>query len=173
LAVRTFPIQENVGKNLRGGQSERDYTVVTRADTEHVVNSLTATLVQSEHAALAAQLLSGDALVHPTCTRTVTADHHPGEEVVVDTYQSTDLQDEARQALKQEATRKLGTRYDLTDTVPVHVLQVKLTTDQKQGLTTKNVRVEGNWIYQFSQNELKQIKQLPRFGPNVSCSTLS
>lgn len=156
---------------FRGGQSERDYPVVTRADLDHVVNSLTGTLTQGEHAALTAQLTPGEALVPPTCTRAVTTDHQPGEEaaaVIVTVaerctavaYQSAALQDEAGQALTREATRQLGTRYGLIGTMQVSVLQASLTANQKQGIAIMSVRVEGTWSYQFSQDELQQIKRL-------------
>lgn len=156
---------------FRGGQSERDYPVVTRADLDHVVNSLTGTLTQGEYAALTAQLTPGEALVPPTCTRAVTTDHQPGEEaaaVIVTAaerctavaYESAALQDEAGQALTREATRQLGTRYGLIGTMQVSVLQASLTANQKQGIAIMSIRVEGTWSYQFSQDELQQIKRL-------------
>jgi hypothetical protein len=156
---------------FQGGQSERDYPVVTRADLDHVVTSLTATLTQGEYAALRAQLSSGEALVPPTCTPTVTADHRPGEEAAAVTvtvaehctaiaYESAALQDEAVSLFTQEATRQLGTRYGLIGTIQVRVLQAALTTDQEWGITTMSVRVEGIWSYQFSQDELQRIKRL-------------
>jgi hypothetical protein len=65
---------------FQGGQAERNYPVDTRADTNQVVTSLTAALTRSEQAALTAQLSPGEALVPPICTRTVMANHQPGEE---------------------------------------------------------------------------------------------
>lgn len=156
---------------FQGGQSERDYPVVTRTDLDHVVTSLTATLTHGEYAALRAQLSSGEALVPPTCTPTVTADHRTGEEAAAVTvtvaehctavaYERAALQDEAVSLFTQEATRQLGTRYGLIGTIHVRVLQAALTADQKWGIATMSVRVEGTWSYQFSQDELQRIKRL-------------
>ncbi len=156
---------------FQGGQTERDYPVVTRADSDHVVTGLTGTLTQGEHAALTDQLTPGESLVPPTCTRAVTADQRPGEAAAAVTvtvaerctavaYQSTDLQDEAGQALTQEATHQLGTHYGLIGTIQMNVLQAVLATNQKRGIATMAVRVEGTWAYQFSQLELQQIKRL-------------
>src|SRR5260370_26666334 len=63
---------------FQGGHNERDYTVVTRADRDNAVSSLTATLGQSEQAALAAQLAPGEALAPPACKPHETPHHHPG-----------------------------------------------------------------------------------------------
>lgn len=60
----------------------------------------------------------------------------------------------------QEAIRQVGTHYSLLGTRQIHVLQAMLAADQKQGIATMSVRVEGTWTYQFSQDELQQIKRL-------------
>ena len=156
---------------FHGGQAERDYTVITRADLDHAVTSLTGTLTQGEYAALTAQLTPGEVQVTPTCTRTVTADHKSGEEAAAVTvtvaerctavaYESVALQDEAVQALTREATRRLGTRYGLIGKLQVSILQAALTANQKQGIATIAFRAVGTWSYQFSQDELQQIKYL-------------
>jgi hypothetical protein len=69
--------------SFRGGQNERDYTVVTREDIDHWVASLTTTLILSEHEAFAVQLARQEALATPPCTRRVTADQQTGAEAAV------------------------------------------------------------------------------------------
>ncbi len=69
--------------SFRGGQNERDYTVVTREDIDHGVASLTTTLILSEHEAFAVKLAMHEALATPPCTRRVTADHQAGAEAAV------------------------------------------------------------------------------------------
>ncbi len=156
---------------FQGGQTARDYTIVTKNDIETVVTSLATTLLHSEQAALTTQLSPSEALVTPTCTPTVTTDHQPGEEAAAVTvtvaercaamaYESAALQDEAVRLFTQEATRQLGTRYGLIGTIQVSVLQAALTAGQKRGIATMSVRVEGTWTYEFSQDELQQIKRL-------------
>jgi hypothetical protein len=104
---------------FQGGQAERDYPVVAKADMDHAVTRLTTEIVWSEQAALAAQRAPGEALVPPTCSATVTANHRPGEEAVAVTvtvaerctaaaYQRRDMQNEAVYLYTQEVTRQVG-----------------------------------------------------------------
>jgi hypothetical protein len=154
---------------FQDGQNERDYTVVTRADRDNVVSSLTTTLGQSEQAALAAQLDPGEALVTPACKPEVTTDHQPGAEAATVTvtvsvlctavaYESAALQDDAVQLLTRQATHMLGLHYSLMGAVEVHVVHAALF-DKKRGIATIAVHVEGIWAYQFSQDELEKIKE--------------
>jgi len=155
---------------FQGGHNERDYTVVTRADRDNVVSSLTATLGQSEQAALSAQLAPGEALATPACKPEVTPDHQPGAEAASVTvtvsvhctavaYESVVLQERATSILTTKAQQQLGTHYSLIGAVQVSALQAMIT-DQKRGRASIAVTVDGTWTYQFSQQELWRIKQL-------------
>lgn len=154
---------------FRGGQNERDYAVVTRADIDNVASNLAATLVQGERAALAAQLSTGEALVTPACKPEVTPDHQPGAEAAAVTvtvseqctaiaYESDALRHGATQVFIQQAAHLLGTHYSLIGAIQVNVVNAALF-DKKQGIATIAVHVEGIWAYQFSQDELEKIKK--------------
>jgi hypothetical protein len=155
---------------FQGGHQERDYTVVTRADVDNIVSSLTTMLNQSEQAALAAQLTPGEALVTPACKPEVTLDHQPGAEAATVTvtvsvrctavaYESAALQERAASILTTKAQQQLGTHYSLIGAVQVSTLQAMIT-DQKWGRASIAVTVDGTWTYRFSQQELWRIKQL-------------
>ncbi len=154
---------------FQGGQNERDYTVVARADIGNVASSLAATLIQDEQAALASQLSAGEALVTPTCRPEVTSDHQPGAEatavkVTVSeqcwafAYESAYLRDEAARAFTQQAAHLLGTHYSLVGTMRVLVVRSVLR-DNKLGIATISIYIGGIWAYRFSQDELEKIKK--------------
>jgi hypothetical protein len=154
---------------FQGGQRERDYRVVTRADRDHVASDLATTLIQSERAALAAQLSSSEALVTPACKPEVTSDHQPGAEAAAVTvtaaeqcravaYESAALRDEATQVFMQQAASLLGTHYRLVRAMQVQVVRSALD-DNKREIATLAVHVGGIWAYRFSQDELEKIKK--------------
>ncbi len=157
-------------KNLApftGGQDTRGYTTVTRDDIERVVNRLTPHLLQSEQAALTAQLTEGEALVPPTCTPTESADHGPGSEAtavqvtvsescIAVAYNQQAVQVKALQLLTSMAATQLGTAYHLTGSIQVTV---------KQATATKtpivlSLSLLGTWVYTFSPQEQQHIKTL-------------
>ena len=153
---------------FRGGQNERDYSVVARADIDNIVSSLTATLIKEEQAALTSQLSASEALVTPSCISKVTPDHLPGEEAtsvkVTDTercvaiaYKSASLRKEATRAFMQQAQRRLGTHYRLIGAMWVQVVRTALRSNQ-EGIATISVYIGGTWMYQLSQKELEMIK---------------
>ena len=155
---------------FHGGQHKRDYTVVTRQDLDHGVESLTTTLIQSSHAAFTAQLTAHEALVTPACTRSVTADHQAGAEAATATvtvseqctaiaYDAAALQEQATQVLTSELAQRVGTHYSLVGTVQASVLHARII-DQKREVARLTVNIEGTWMYQFSQQELQRIRQL-------------
>jgi hypothetical protein len=155
---------------FQGGQQERDYTVVTREDLDQGVASLTATLIQSAHAAFTAQLTTNEALVTPACTRTVTADHRAGAEAATVTvtvaeqcaaiaYDEAALHEQATQVLSRELAQRVGTHYHLVSTVQASVLHARII-DQRRKVADMTVHIEGTWMYQFSQQELQRIRQL-------------
>jgi hypothetical protein len=154
---------------FQGGQNERDYTVVARADIDNVTISLTAALIKGEQAALASQLSAGESLVTPACRPEVTSDHQPGAEATAVkvtvtercravAYESASLRDEAARTFTQQAARLLGTRYRLVDAMQVQVVRSALR-DNQRGIATIFVHIGGTWAYRFSQDELESIKE--------------
>jgi hypothetical protein len=154
---------------FQGGQNERDYTVVARADIDNITSSLTAALIKGEQAAFASQLSTGEALVTPACRPEVTPDHQPGAETTAVkvtvtercravAYESASLRDEAARAFTQQAARLLGTHYRLIDAMRVQVVRSALR-DNQGGIATISVQIGGTWAYRFSQDELERIKE--------------
>jgi hypothetical protein len=154
---------------FQGGQHERDYMVVTRKDIDHGVATLMATLIPSEHAAFTAQLISNEALATPPCKHRVTADPQAGAEAATVTvtvseqctaiaYNAAALQEQATQVLTRELAQRGGAHYRLVGAVQVSVLHAWII-DQRREVTRLSVRIEGRWMYQFSQQQLQRIKQ--------------
>ncbi len=154
---------------FQGGQGERDYTVVTRADIDRIASRLATTLIQSEQAALVTQLSTGEALVTPSCKPEVIPDHQPGAEAIAVTvtvseqcraiaYKGASLRDEASRLFTRQAARLLGTHFSPIGAIQVHVVHTALF-DKKRGMATIAVHVEGIWAYRFSQDELEKIKK--------------
>jgi hypothetical protein len=155
---------------FRGGQVERDYTVVTSKDIDRGVAGLMTTLIQSAQAAFTAQLMTNDALVIPDCKRTVTADHQAGAEAAAVTvrvseqctaiaFDAAALRERATRMFTYELVRREGIHYRLVGAVQVSVLHARFI-DQKRGVASLTVHIEGTWMYQFSQRELQRIRQL-------------
>ncbi len=155
---------------FQGGQGERDYTVVTRADIDRVVSSLASTLMQAEQAALSSQLSAGEALVTPACKPEVTSDHRPGaeaaavavtvsEQCMAGAYESAALRDEATHVFTQQAAYLLDTHYSLVGAIQVQVVRSALL-ENNRDFATIAVHVGGLWAYRFSQDELEKIKKL-------------
>jgi len=156
-------------KNLApfsGGQNERDYPMVTKADLDRVVKSLAPSLFQSEQAALSAQLTAGEALAPPTCSPTTTADHAVGSEattvqVTVSqscgavAYNQQAVQVQATQLLISMAATQLGTGYTLTGTIQVTTIQATATKK-----VVFSFMCMGTWVYTLTPQEQQQIKHL-------------
>ena len=153
---------------FHGGQNERDYPVVARADIDNAVSRLAATLIREEQAAFMSKLTAGEALVTPTCSSVVANDHLPGEETtsvkvamtercVAIAYQRQSLWNKATRALTQQVLRVLGTHYRLVGAVRVQVLCTALR-DIPGRIATVSVRVGGTWMYQFDRKDLEMIK---------------
>ena len=155
---------------FRGGQLERDYTVVTSKDIDRGVTGLTTTLIQSAQAAFATQLTTNEALVTPDCKRTVTSDQQAGAEAAAVTvtvseqcaaiaFDAAALRERATRMITYELARREGIHYRLLGAVQVSVLHARFI-DQKRGIASLTVHMEGMWMYQFSQQEIQRIRQL-------------
>src|SRR5712692_3342460 len=149
-----------------GGQDARDFLLVTKADIQRVVDRLSPDLLQSEQAALTAQLTAGESLAPPTCSPTVTADHRPGSEattiqvIVSETctgvaYNQQAVQVKASQLLTSMAATQLGTGYTLTGTIQVTMTQATVTKKVVFSFTCV-----GTWVYTLTPQEQQHIKTL-------------
>lgn len=145
-----------------GGQNERDFIYVTKGDLQHAINALTPELLQSQQAALQSQLRPGEALVSPTCTKTETADHLPGDETsqvkvtVSETcsailYNKDTLQTQAISILNNLAAKKLGTGYRLFGSIQATVTQAAHTP------STLVLSLSGVWVFQINEESIKNL----------------
>ncbi len=117
LAVSSDLTVKNLS-NFSGGQDARDFQTVTKQDIAQAAAPLKTTLAQSMQGALTGQLQSGEALVTPPCTPTITTDHQIGNEAtqvkvtVSETcsgvaYNTQELETKATQLLTTQALKKL------------------------------------------------------------------
>ena len=157
-----------VAKNTQdftGGQSARDFIIVTRTDINTEVTSLLLALSQSEDAALQAQLHSNEQLITPSCTPHVVSDHKPVEEakqvaVTVSVtcsgigYDAHEVYTNATQAIT-----KLGADYRLMGDIQVTIIRATIT-PKRQGLVILTVQVTGTWVYQITPDMQQHLTKL-------------
>lgn len=152
-----------------GGQEARDFNAVTRQDIQRVETNLFTQLLQSERAALAARLTPGEALAPPICTQAAASDHQVGEEATLvavtvsetcsaAAYDAEAFSKVAAQELMEQARKQLGTHFGLIAPIQLHVLRVTIT-DRQQESGILVVQAVGMYAYQFSLQELAQLKR--------------
>src|SRR5258707_3443293 len=166
LAVSSDLTVKNLS-NFSGGQDARDFQTVTKQDIAQAAAPLKTTLAQSMQGALTGQLQSGEALVTPPCTPTITTDHQIGNEAtqvkvtVSETcsgvaYNTQELETKATQLLTTQALKKLGTGYSLLGDVQVTTNTATVTASRPTITFTCN----GVWVYALSNQAQKHIKDL-------------
>jgi len=149
-----------------GGQDERNFQTVAKADISSVATPLKTAVTQSMSGALQSQLTPREQLYVLPCIPTVTSDHQPGQEAtqvkvsVSETcsavaYNSQELDTKATDFLTHQATTKLATGYSLLGDAKVTVTQA---TVQKQVFLS--FHASGTWIYGLSQKTQQQIKHI-------------
>src|SRR6266446_5579307 len=166
LAVSSDLTVKNLS-NFSGGQDARDFQTVTKQDIANAAAPLKTTLAQSMQGALTGQTKSGEALVTPTCTPTITTDHQIGQEAtqvkvtVSETcsgvaYNTQELTTKATQLLTTQALKKLGTGYSLLGDVQVTTTTATVTASRPTIAFTCN----GVWVYALSNQAQEHIKDL-------------
>ncbi len=166
LAVSSDLTVKNLA-NFSGGQDARDFQTVTKQDIANAAAPLKTTLAQSMQGALTGQTKSGEALVTPTCTPTITTDHQVGDEAtqvkvtVSETcsgiaYNTQELTTKATQLLTTQASKKLGTGYSLLGDVQVTTTTATVTASRPTIAFTCN----GVWVYALSNQAQEHIKDL-------------
>jgi len=142
------------------GQDARTFSIVTQADIQQVVAQLTSRLLQSEQAALSAQIQTGEQLFTPTCPRTSHTDRQPGDEATevkvsvsetcaAGAYNQQALQEQGEQLLNAKAGA-LGKSYRLTGDIHATMLS-------KQDAAGIRVQFTGIYLYQINQQELTRL----------------
>ena len=145
-----------------GGRNARNFSYVTQADIQQAMNTLTPKLLQSEQAAISAQVKPQEQLIPPMCQPTTTSDHQPGDEApsvevtVSETcsavvYNKDALQTQATALLSHQALQTLGTGYRLFGNIQANVSH----TAHPQ--TTLVFFVQGTWIYQINEQRIKSM----------------
>jgi len=150
-----------------GGQDERDFQTVAKADIVSGATPLKTSLAQRLSAALRNQLRSGEVLISPTCTFQVSSDHQVGAEANQVTvtvaatcsaiaYNKDGLHKAVTQLLTSQAIRTFGTGYHLIGefTVTVHQATRSDTTP------TLVFASHSTWVYGVSAKMEERIKTL-------------
>ena len=150
-----------------GGLDTRDYKVVTKNDIQKLETSLRTQLFQLEQVDLMNRLMSGEALVMPTCTPTTRSNHKVGDEATQVTvmvsepcpgvaYDTNALREKAIQLLTAKAARDLGNRYNLIGNIQTSILHTTIT-NKKQVSIMLQVSMKGVWAYQIDQQQIKAL----------------
>ncbi len=154
---------------FHSGQDERDFRTVTTNDLNEVATSLKTTLAQSMQAALQSQSESGEALLTPPCTPTVSADHHVGEEAVqlkvtvsetcsAVAYNSQELRGKVTNLLTHQAVQTVGTGYSRLGDVQITTKQATVAPPHR--LVFLSFVSQGTWVYALTSQEQQYIKEL-------------
>jgi len=166
LAVSSDLTVKNLS-NFSGGQDARDFQTVTKQDIANAATPLKTTLAQSMQGALTGQTKSGEALVTPTCTPTISADHQVGDEAtqvkvtLTETcsgvaYDTQELESSATQLLTAQALKKLGAGYSLLGDVQVTTTTATVTASHP----IIAFSCTGVWVYALSDAAQEHIKDL-------------
>src|SRR5260221_2629974 len=166
LAVSSDLTVKNLS-NFSGGQDARDFQTVTKQDIANAAAPLKTTLAQSMQGALTGQTKSGEALVTPTCTPTISADHQVGDEAtqvkvtLTETcsgvaYDTQELESSATQLLTTQGLKKLGTGYSVLGDVQVTTTTATVTASHPIIAFSCN----GVWVYVLSDKAQEHIKDL-------------
>lgn len=166
ISITTSTLQVR-NSQFSGGQDARDFQTVAKGDIDLTASHLKDTINQSMQGALAGELKSGEMLVSPTCTNSVTSNHQPGAEAATVqvtaaqtcsaiAYNENTLQQQATQLLTQKALQTLGSGYSLFGTIQVTVNHALLT----HTTPTLVLSLTGTWAYAISDTEQQRIKRL-------------
>ncbi len=145
-----------------GGQTERDYQSVAKADIQNVVSNLSQQFQQTLQTKTASLISSDETLITPIpCTSNMQSNHPAGAEAMQVTvtlhetctpvsYNTQDFQSQAESILSQAAILKLGTGYSLLGNVETSIVKTML----KNTSLILTVVCNGMWAYQFNIHQL-------------------
>jgi VCBS repeat-containing protein len=153
-----------------GGQEERNFQTVAKADIATTAAPLKTAVAQSMSAALQSQLTPQEQLSLLPCPPHVTSDHQPGQEatqvkVTVSqtcsavAYNREELEKKATVFLATQAHQKTGAGYILFGTVHVSVRQATMTSTPHP-LVFLSFHAQGTWFYGLTHTAQEQIKHL-------------
>src|SRR6266496_1200363 len=149
-----------------GGQNPQPNSVVQQSDINGAASALTASLTPGTQAALQKQVHTNEQVVPNTlrCTSAVSAnhaagDHAPNVTVIVSVTCKEEVYDQqaaltlGANLLAKQASTDLGPNYALMGNIVAKVTRV--TVVDTKGTLSIHVRVEGVWVYQFSNTVLQ------------------
>jgi len=149
-----------------GGQNPQPNSVVQQSDINGAASALTASLTPGTQAALQKQVHTNEQVVPNTlrCTSAVSAnhaagDHAPNVTVIVSVTCKEEVYDQqaaltlGANLLAKQASTDLGPNYALMGNIVAKVTRV--TVVDTKGTLSILVRVEGVWVYQFSNTVLQ------------------
>jgi Baseplate J-like protein len=159
-----------VAKNVAGfsgGQDERNFQTVAKADVTNASTSLKTLIMQSTKGALQGQLKPGEELQTLPCNPIVASDHQIGDEatkvqVTVSqtcsavAYNSEELKANTTQQLTSQAIKRLGAGYSLLGESQVKVIQI--TTGRPT--PTLTFSSQGSFVYGLSARSQERMKTL-------------
>jgi hypothetical protein len=159
-----------LAKNVQpfyGGRDARTYPMVSQSDIDRAVTHLKPSLSQSVQGAFSTQLVSGEALIAPTCVLKTATDHNIGEETSqvqvslsetcqAGAYNTNDLQQMVSHLVSQEAIRRYGTGYSLTGDMRLTLASTAPITSGQQ-IAAIQVNTASTWVYQFGKRQQQQI----------------
>ncbi len=145
---------------FNGGRDARDFTYVSKGDIQGVVSQLTPRLLQSEQAALTAQLVQGESFVSPVCTSRTTTNHNAGEEaqnVTVTVSQTCATVAYNQQELQRSGERILAithaaslVHFQRVGGIQISILSQVLSSQR----ATLKVQLSSTWVYALNQQRI-------------------
>ena len=145
-----------------GGQNERDYQSVAKADIQNVVSNLSRQFQQTLQEKTTSLVAASETLITPIpCTSNMQSDHAAGAEATQVTvtlhetctpvaYNTNDFKSQANHVLSQAVTQTYGTGYSLLGNVET---SIEKTTLQKSSILF-TVVCSGMWAHAFNVHQL-------------------
>ncbi len=167
--------------SFTGGQSQRDYTNVSRADIGTTASGIKTTLHKSEQAALQAQIHPGEELLTLPCNQQVHSDYQVGDEArevtvaVSETclgigYDAHQVDANATQLIQDETTKSLGTGYRLLGDMQVRIVRATIT-DRMRGIATLTLILDAAYVYTLTPGVKEHLVQLIASKPTQQAIT--
>jgi serine/threonine protein kinase len=152
-----------------GGTDSSTYSVVQQSDIDDATNSLIATNQPDPQKVLQGQIHSNEQLVGtPQCQSKVSSNHQAGDKAAQltasmvftctgEVYDKRGAQALSTTLLAHQATTDPGTGYVLVGLIKTVVSNATL---ENQGTVTITVNAEGVWVYQFNQEQQRDLAKL-------------
>ncbi len=154
-----------------GGHDKGPYAFVQQNDIVAGEHTVTSIVKQSTLDALNAKMAASEQWVQtPRCTKRVTSDGTPGEQVqnfhmtvtttcIGEVYDTQTVQAVATRELTIVASSELGTHYQLLGEIATTIAEVHVL-NKRQGTLTVSLSALGKWVYRFTDVEKQRLAQM-------------